>query len=129
MVFVSKEPGLFGGNIRLSILINGDEAHSEWCAPEDADELAIKAIDGIIRSSTDYLLKQAPNVRHIDILRLRQLIAQSTNPCEAIADNLALIRKHLPGGKLKNACHSKLQEMEMLAEYRKALAELKTTET
>lgn len=25
MVFVSKEPGLFGGHIRLSILINGEE--------------------------------------------------------------------------------------------------------
>ena len=66
-------------------------------------------------------LKNTPNVRHADIIILRQSINRSGKPNEVIAANLALIRKHLPGGKLKNACHHKLHQVEKLIEYRRTM--------
>ena len=71
---------------------------------------------------TRYLLKQAPNVRHPDITQLRQSINRSSkSPYKVIEANLAVIRKHLPGGRLKNACHSKMQQVEELIEYMRSM--------
>lgn len=126
MVFVSKEPELFGGKVKLSILIDGDEFHFERCEPEKADKTAIKAIETLILGMARYLLKQAPNVRHTEIIQLRQSINSSKAPYKVIGANLEVIRKHLPKGRLKNACHHKLHQVEKLIEYRRAME--KTTE-
>ena len=121
MVFVSKEPELFGGKVKLSILIDGDEFHFERCEPEKADKTAIKAIETLILGMARYLLKQAPNVRHTEIIQLRQSINSSKAPYKVIGANLEVIQKHLPGGRLKNACHSKLRQIEELVAYRQSM--------
>ena len=122
MVFVSKEPEMFEGKIKLSILIDGEELLSDYCYPDEADQIAVNAVGTIILGFTRYLLKQAPNVRHPDITQLRQSINRSSkSPYKVIEANLAVIRKHLPGGRLKNACHSKMQQVEELIEYMRSM--------
>lgn len=121
MVFVSKEPEMFEGKVKLSILIDGEEMVSDYCEPQEADQLAINAIDTLILGFSRYLLKQAPNVRHTDLTRLRQSINRSKAVYKVIGANLDVIRKHLPGGRLKYACHNKLRQIEELVEYRKSM--------
>ena len=127
MVFISKEPELFGGNVKVALLLDGEEVRTSSCPPEEVDGKAIAAVDATIRSFTSYLLKNAPNVRHTDILQLRQSINQSKKPHQVIHKNIALIRKHQPGGKLQRACSEKLRHIEELIEFRQEMELAKTS--
>lgn len=121
MVFVSKEPELFEGKVKIAILVDGEEMLSNYCHPQEADKIAINAIGSIILGFTRYLLKQAPSPIHPDITQLRQKIKSSKAPYKVIAANLAVIRKHLPGGRLKHACQNKLRQLEELISCRKEM--------
>ena len=121
MVFVSKEPELFGGRIRIAVLIDGEEVRHAHCMPEKANAVAMAQVEETIVSFTQYLVKQAPNTRHADIIQFRKLFNNSLVSYEVAGNNIALLRKHLPGGRLKYACQNKLRQIEELVGYRKKM--------
>ena len=56
----------------------------------------------------------------------RKLFNNSMVSFEVVGNNIALLRKHLPGGRLKNACHIKLRQVQELVDYRKAMEATQT---
>jgi len=118
MVYVSKEPALFNGDIKLSILIDGEEAHVQYCAPQEAAETAQKAIGDIIRRYARHLLKQAPNGQDVEVIQLKQLLRKVDFPkLIAKSKNLALLEKHLPQGRLAHDSQAKFRQIQELAKY------------